>query len=149
VVDTVYGIAAWKVVLANTGGILAEQAGEGTPAEEIVVPLKTDDLGRLAAGGDIKVTMEMQDRKGQSIVLAAPAVKVNYFRTTGSLVVAPSILTIEEIKTIDASPMLGHIYFSKDRANSPRNMYALPDRRRPRHSMNSASATPSKSIIRC
>jgi outer membrane protein OmpA-like peptidoglycan-associated protein/Mg-chelatase subunit ChlD len=113
VVDTAYGIAHWKVILANKGGTLAEQSGEDVPPAEMAVPLKTDDLGLLATGGDIEVTMEVQDSKGQSIVLNAPAVKVNYFRTTGSLEVAPASLTIEEIKTIDASPMLGHIYFSK------------------------------------
>ncbi len=100
VVDTVYDIVHWKVTLANSDGTLTEEAGLDTPAAEIVVPIKTDDLSRLAAGGDIKVTMEVEDRKGQTIVLTAPPVKVNYFKTTGSLTVAPASLTIEEIKTI-------------------------------------------------
>lgn len=113
VVDTVYSIARWKLTLANTGGTLADKAGEGKPPVEIVVPLKKDDLGRLAVGGDINVTMEVQDSKGQNVILTAPPVKVNHFRTTGSLAVVPASLTIEEIKTIDASPMLGHIYFPK------------------------------------
>ena len=119
VVDTAYGVVHWKVTLANASGTLAEQTGLGAPAAEIVVPLKTDDLGRLAAGGDIKITMEVQDRKGQNIVLNAPLVKVNHFMTTGSLAVAPASVTIEEIKTIDASPLLGHIYFPKDSSNLP------------------------------
>ena len=113
VVDTVYSIASWKLTLANTGGTLADKAGEGNPPVEIVIPLKKDNLGRLAVGGDINATMEVQDSKGQNVILTAPPVKVNHFRTTGSLAVAPAILTIEEIKTIDASPMLGHIYFPK------------------------------------
>ena len=119
VVNTAYDIVRWKVLLTNTSGTIAEQAGEGTPAVEIVVPIKTDDLGRLAAGGDINVTMEVQDRKGQDVVLTAPPVKVNHFRTTGSLAVVPTSLTIEEIKTIDASPMLGHIYFHRDSSDLP------------------------------
>jgi outer membrane protein OmpA-like peptidoglycan-associated protein len=119
VVASPHGIAGWKVALANTGGTMAEQSGKGTPPAEVVVPLKTDDLGGLAAGGDIKVTMEMQDRKGQIVVLTAPPVKVNYFRTMGSLAVAPASVTIEEIKTIDASPLLGHIYFSRGASDLP------------------------------
>jgi len=119
VVDTAYGIVHWKVTLTNSSGTLAEQAGVGAPAAEIVVPLKTDDLGRLAAGGDIKVVMEVQDNKGQNIVLNAPPVKVNHFMTTGSLTVDPGSLTIEEIKTIDSSPMLGHIYFPKGASELP------------------------------
>jgi outer membrane protein OmpA-like peptidoglycan-associated protein len=119
VVDTVYGVAAWKVKVANEIGALAEQTGEGTPPGQVVVPLKTDDLTRLSASGDIKVTMDIQDRKGQSILLTATPVKINHFRTTGSLTVVPSGLSIEEIKTIDASPMLGHIYFAKGESDLP------------------------------
>jgi outer membrane protein OmpA-like peptidoglycan-associated protein len=119
VVDTAYGIEHWKVTLANSSGTLAEQAGVGAPAAEIVVPLKTDDLGRLASGGDITVTMEVQDNRGQNIVLNASPVKVNHFVTTGSLTVVPASVTIEEIKTIDASPMLGQIYFLKNSSELP------------------------------
>ncbi len=119
VVDTVYGIASWKVVLANNDGIFAEKAAEGTPETEIIVPLKTDDMGRLAAGGDIKATLELQDRKGQSVVLSSMPVRVNRIRTTGSLTVAPASLTIEEIKTIDSSPMLGYIYFAEGSGEVP------------------------------
>jgi outer membrane protein OmpA-like peptidoglycan-associated protein len=119
VVDTAYGIEHWKATLANSSGTLAEQAGVGVPAAEIVVPLKNDDLGRLATGGDITVTMEVQDKKGQNIVLNAPPVKVNHFVTTGSLTVTPISVTIEEIKTIDASPMLGQIYFLKNSSELP------------------------------
>jgi len=113
VVDTAYSTERWKVILANASGTLVEKAGEGTPPAEITVPLKTDDLGLLATGGDIKVSMEVQDSKGQSIIMTAPPVKVKYFKTTGSLAVTPASLTIEEIKTIDSSPMLGYIYFLK------------------------------------
>ena len=125
VVDTAYGIVHWKVTLANSSGTLAEQAGVGAPAAEIVIPLKTDDLGGLAAGGDIKVTMEVQDSKGQNVVLNAPPLKVNHFMTTGSLAVAPVSLTIEEIKTIDASPMLGQIYFLKNSSDLPERYIRL------------------------
>ena len=119
VVDTAYGIVHWKVILVNSSGTLTEQAGVGAPATEIVVPLKTDDTGRLAAGGNIKVMMEVRDGKGQTIVLTAPPVKVNHFKTTGSLTIEPASLTIEEVKTIDASPMLGHIYFPKGASELP------------------------------
>jgi outer membrane protein OmpA-like peptidoglycan-associated protein len=125
VVDTVYGIARWKVALANNGGAIAEKAGEGTPGAEIVVPLKTDDLAGLAAGGDIKTTMELQDRKGQSIVLTAQPVKMNRIKTAGSLTVSPASLTIEEIKTIDSSPMLGYIYFAEGSSDIPSSYVRL------------------------
>lgn len=39
------------------------------------------------------------------------------FPPTGSLALSPASLTIEEIKTVDASPMLGHIYFDEGSAD--------------------------------
>ena len=41
------------------------------------------------------------------------------FPPTGTLALAPASLTIEEIKTVDASPMLGHIYFDENSAAIP------------------------------
>jgi len=119
VVDSVYGIARWKISATYAGGSLAELAGEGAPAAEIMVPLPADKLTAPAAAGDIKVTMELQDSKGQNLVLTPAPVKVNLFRTSGSLAVVPASLTIEEIKTIDASPMLGHIYFAQGSSEIP------------------------------
>ncbi|MDH5298705.1 MAG: OmpA family protein, partial [Desulfobulbaceae bacterium] len=98
---------------------LAAQAGEGPPQAEIVVPLNTDDLAGMAAGGDIRATMELLDRKGQTIILNALPVKLNHFTTSGSLAVAPASLTIEEVKTIDASPMLGYVYFPEGSCEIP------------------------------
>ncbi len=118
-VDTVYGVATWKITVANNDGALAVKVGEGTPEAAIEVPLKTDILPRLAAGGDITATMELQDRKGQTLMLTAQPVKVNYMLTSGSLAAAPSSLTIEEIKTIDSSPMLGYVYFSEGSSEIP------------------------------
>jgi len=112
-VDSVYGIGRWKIVVANAKGSVAELAGEGSPAGQITVPLPTGNLQALAAGGALAVRMEVEDRKGQNLVLTTPAVKVYHLQTRASLEVAPASLTIEEIRTIDASPMLGHIYFAK------------------------------------
>jgi len=118
-VDTMYSIARWKLILANNEGTLTEKGGEGTPGGEVIVPLKTDDLGRLADGGDITATMEVEDSKGQTVMLTASPVKVNHTMTTGSLAVVPESLTIEEIKTIDSSPMLGYIYFDEGSSEIP------------------------------
>lgn len=113
VVDSAYGIARWKVVVSNAKGSVAVLAGESAPASELKIPLPTTDLQALAANGDLAVRMELEDRIGQSLVLTAAPVKVKRVQTRGSLTVLPASLKIEEIKTIDVSPMLGHIYFAK------------------------------------
>lgn len=53
---------------------------------------------------------------------------VNYtFPPSGTLTVEPDRLTIEEIKTFDASPMLGHIYFAEGDSSIPEQYVRLTD----------------------
>ena len=111
VIDSANGIKDWKVVVSNAKGSVAELAGDGAPATELKVALPTADLQALASGGALNVKMELQDIKGQNLVLTAPPIKVTVLQSKASLTVVPASLTIEEIKTIEASPMLGHVYF--------------------------------------
>ncbi len=125
VVDAAHGVADWKLSLRNKDGVLAEQEGTGTPGKEISVPFRTDDLEKLGAAGDISAVMEVKDRKGQSLMLNALPVKIKHFRTSGSLSVAPASVTIEEIKTIDSSPMLGYVYFAEGSNEIPADYVRL------------------------
>ncbi len=113
-VEAANAISRWRLRLANNNGTLAEQAGEGAPPAEIAAPLAAYDPATLAAGGDLRVTMELSDAKGQTLALAASPVRVNVLKTSGSLSVAPASVTVEEVKTIDSSPMLGYVYFAED-----------------------------------
>jgi len=79
------GIASWKLTAANASGTLAELSGKGAPAKEIKIPLVSNDLKALAAAGDIAVKMELQDSKGQSLVLAPEPVKVTFIQTSQRL----------------------------------------------------------------
>lgn len=119
VLDTAYGIARWKITASNSRGSVTEQAGEGNPAAEITLPLPTGDLPALVAGGDLAVKMELQDKSGQDLVLTAPPVRFKVMQTRASLAVDPATVTIEEIKTIDSSPMLGQIFFVKGASDIP------------------------------
>ncbi len=112
-VDAKSGIARWKAIVSNAKGGVAELAAEGTPAPELKIPVPTADLRALADGGDLTVRMELEDRNGQRLQLTAAPVTIKRVQTRASLSVVPATLTIEEIKTIDSSPMLGHIYFAK------------------------------------
>lgn len=116
VVSQGYGAVGWKVNLSNAKGKVAEQAGVGVPPAEIMLALPTGDLQSLASGGDIAVSMELMNSRNQKLVLQSRAVKVNVMQSRTNLSVSPASLTIEEIKTIDASPMLGQIYFDKGAA---------------------------------
>jgi outer membrane protein OmpA-like peptidoglycan-associated protein len=113
VVDSAYGITRWNAVVSNSKGSVAELAGEGAPSAELKIQLPTTDLSALAANGDLAIRMELEDRIGQKLTLYAGPVNVIPIQTRASMAVAPSRLKIEEIKTIDVSPMLGHIFFDK------------------------------------
>jgi len=79
------GIATWKIVAANGSGNVADLAGKGAPAKETRIPLASGDLKALAAGGDITVKMELQDSKGQLMVLSPDPVKVDFIQTSQQL----------------------------------------------------------------
>jgi outer membrane protein OmpA-like peptidoglycan-associated protein len=127
-VDTDYSIDHWKLTVANSLGTVTSEIGNGSPAAEIYLPLMTDDVDNLARGGDLMVTMEVTDNKGQTVEMSAEPVKVVFQRTTGSLVVSPATLTVEEIKTIDSSPMLGYIYFDEGSSDIPTHYIPLAGR---------------------
>jgi outer membrane protein OmpA-like peptidoglycan-associated protein/Mg-chelatase subunit ChlD len=118
-VDSASGIARWKVIVNNAKGNVTELAGEGAPAAELKVPIPATDLHALSTGGELTVKMELEDKLGQGLALSPPPVKVKTVQTRATLSVAPASVTIEEIKTIDASPMLGHIYFAPGSSEIP------------------------------
>lgn len=118
-VDSVYGITSWKAYASNSRGTVAELGGEGTPSAEVKLPLPTADLQSLANGGDLTVSFELQDKNGQELALTAAPVKFKVSQTRAGLTIAPASVTIEEIKTIDSSPMLGQIYFDKGASEIP------------------------------
>ncbi len=119
VIASAYGIANWRVAVSNASGRVAGLEGEGAPSQELQVALPAANLQSLATGGDLSVSMELQDNKGQRLVMNAPPVKVEVTETTAGMSVTPASLTIEEVRTIDASPMLSHVYFDKGSSDIP------------------------------
>jgi len=81
-VDVAHGVANWTVLAVNNSGSLGGLSGEGAVPAEIIIPLKSQNLNELAAGGDINLTMAVKDRKGQKLDLAAGPVKVNFIQTS-------------------------------------------------------------------
>lgn len=112
-------IVRWKVSVDNARGNLASATGEGAPQPEINVPLPIGDLPALGAGGDLVAKLELFDAKGQSLVLTSPPLKVNLAQTKARIVAAPEVVNIEEIKIIDSSPMLAHVYFDRESSEIP------------------------------
>jgi outer membrane protein OmpA-like peptidoglycan-associated protein len=80
-VTTPYGLESWKITASNAKGSVAELSGKVDPAKELRIELADKDLQTLAAGGDITVRMELQDKKGQNLTLSSDPVKVSFIET--------------------------------------------------------------------
>jgi outer membrane protein OmpA-like peptidoglycan-associated protein len=74
-------IARWKITASNAEGKLADVAGEGAPSSEVQVPLPTTDLQAIGKGGAIEVKLELQDAKGNSVMLSPEPIKVTFIET--------------------------------------------------------------------
>jgi outer membrane protein OmpA-like peptidoglycan-associated protein len=108
-----YWVARWQATVSNSQGPVASKSGEGAPPEQLQLSLLSSNVLALAAGGDLNVKMELQGRNGQNLLLTTPAVKIMTVKTSAALGITPAGITVEEVKTIDASPMLGQLFFAK------------------------------------
>lgn len=80
-VDSAYGFVNWRVAAQGGSLALAELAGQGSPPQQITLPLRLTDLNALAAAGSVAVGMDLTDRKGQTLTLASNPVKVHFIET--------------------------------------------------------------------
>lgn len=78
-------IVRWKIIAANTSGMIAALSGDGPPAAEVSIPLPKDELAAMAAGGDIAVEMQLEGKGGNIITLSAGRVKINYIQRSKRL----------------------------------------------------------------
>lgn len=76
--SSTHGVSDWKIIASNASGAIAQQSGSGALPEKVSLPLKEKDLLTIGAGGDITVKLEMQDTKGQPLVVSSEPVKVNF-----------------------------------------------------------------------
>jgi outer membrane protein OmpA-like peptidoglycan-associated protein len=85
VVDTVYGIARWHIKATCGGTTLADVTGEGALPQAPLVPLPITNLNDLASSDDIRVSIDLEDIKGQQTTLTAEPVQVDFIQTREQL----------------------------------------------------------------
>jgi outer membrane protein OmpA-like peptidoglycan-associated protein len=100
VVDSVYGLANWQLSVVNAAGRVAERHGEGAPPEVIVVGLLAQQISELAVGGDLSISMELEDRKGQVLALTAAPVQVDFIQTSQLLAQKQGYSVVEKYALI-------------------------------------------------
>ncbi|WP_442900406.1 OmpA family protein [Geoalkalibacter sp.] len=84
-IDSLYGLADWRIQVGAGGATLAEISGEGAPNDHYLLPLKLDRPQDVGAAGSIAVTLEARDRRDQQLSVAAEPVKVQFLQTSQRL----------------------------------------------------------------
>ncbi|MFZ7127947.1 MAG: OmpA family protein [Desulfobacterales bacterium] len=79
-VETEYGLTRWSLLAAGGGEILGSLEGKTDLAGEYLIPLDLSRADRLAATGEISVTLEMEDEAGQLLQLSADPVPVRFIQ---------------------------------------------------------------------
>lgn len=80
-VESPYGIANWHISITGGDQSVASLSGQGSPQEQIVVPLQFSDVSQVAASGALEVVMEVEDNQGQKAVIKVPQVAIRFIQT--------------------------------------------------------------------
>ncbi|TSA11095.1 MAG: VWA domain-containing protein [Deltaproteobacteria bacterium] len=116
-----YGIADWELTLLGDNEPIKTTKGAGGLKPLYAFPL--DELGRakLAAIGNLELRIRVTDIYGDIYETTAGPCPVRVSREkvihelvpppSGSLNMEPDKITIEEVTTVDSSPLLNYVYF--------------------------------------
>ncbi len=132
-----YGVAAWELnILGNAEPVITVK-GEGALAPDY--PFTLDSLGRqkLATVNQLQARISVTDINGDTfetdsalcavIVSKRPIIHEILPLPTGSLAMTPAFFTIEELTTIDSSPLLNYIYFASEQDSIPEKYVTMGD----------------------
>ncbi len=98
--DSAYGFSRWHVFVENADGMVTERRGEGSPPSVVLAPLTAKSFKELAAGGDLQVTLQAEDLKGQMLEVPASPVQVNFIQTSQLLAQQQDYLVQEKYALI-------------------------------------------------
>jgi len=124
-----YGVAEWELSIQADNQTI--KTLKGSEALEPVITLSLDDIGRdkLAASTNlqarIKVTDTNQDvyetvtRPSSVTVVQKELIHELVGPPRGTVAIEPDKLTIEEVTTIDSSPLLNYVFFETNQSDIP------------------------------
>jgi outer membrane protein OmpA-like peptidoglycan-associated protein len=129
-----YGVANWELnIQADNKTIKTLQ---GTDELKPVLTLTLDEIGRdkLAASNNLQALIRVTDTNKDTFETATDLCPVKVARKelihelvgppSGSVVIQPAKLTIEEVTTIDSSPLLNYVFFETGQSEIP-SRYAV------------------------
>ncbi len=133
-----YGIAGWELTLLGDNEPIKTIRGTGDLKPLYTFPL--DELGRarLAASGNLEARIKVTDVYGDTHETTAGPCPIRVSRKKvihelvpppyGSLNMEPDKITIEEVTTVDGSPLLNYVYFETDEGIIPGRYVLFTDK---------------------
>ncbi len=124
-----YGVASWELNIEADNQIIKTLTG--TEALEPEWVLSLDDIGRdkLAASTSLQATIKVTDTNRDLYETATSLCPVTVARKElihellgpikGTVSIQPDKLTIEEVTTIDSSPLLNYVFFETAQSDIP------------------------------
>ncbi len=130
-----YGVADWQLHLQGNNQTIKSLTGAQTL--EPVLVLSLDDIGRdkLAACTSLQARIRITDANQDTYETATAIYPVTVSRKQlihelvgppkGTVAIQPDKLTIEEVTTIDSSPMLNYVFFETGQSEIPSRYASL------------------------
>ena len=124
-----YGVANWELSIQADNKTI--KTLKGTDAIDPVVALSLDDLGRdkLVACTNLQALIKVTDTNKDTYETATDLCPVKVAKKEliheligppkGTVVMQPAKLTIEEVTTIDSSPLLNYVFFETGQSEIP------------------------------
>jgi len=124
VFESEYGIKTWALELRNNKEILLTKSGLGTIDKSLLIPQNAIQDEILKSSEQITAEIILTDNLGNKLKATSLPCSITYnrffvtadiaARPEGTLYIEPDEINIEEVTTIDTSPMLNFIYFSEN-----------------------------------
>ena len=124
-----YGVANWELSLQADNKTI--KTLKGTNVLEPVLALSLDDIGRdkLVASNNLQALIKITDSNKDTYETATDLCPVKVTKKElihelvgppkGTVTIQPAKLTIEEVTTIDSSPLLNYVFFETGQSDIP------------------------------
>ena len=124
-----YGVANWELSLQADNKTI--KTLKGTNVLEPVLALSLDDIGRdkLVASNNLQALIKITDNNKDTYETATDLCPVKVTKKElihelvgppkGTVAIQPAKLTIEEVTTIDSSPLLNYVFFETGQSDIP------------------------------
>jgi len=137
-IDAPNGVSSWEISMSAKGETLTTQKGTGDLQPFYLFPLA--DLGweRMLSAGNLETKIKITDGNEDIVETSAPLLAVAVKRheavkdfieaPSATVVIEPSEVAVEEINTIESSPMLNFVFFEAGDARIPERYILFKDR---------------------